>query len=340
MVKDDNLLRKKRDELRQSHENENIQRKLQYQQALMSESSDDESHQDPTFDDPLPSCSTYLDDLFINTRSTSQQSYDSQENEDIKFPKVKVRNSCKDINEKIIRCTIQCLADYKVSPDDIAGIIVNTANIIFDQQWEMEEKRNEYASDDSDDEEVVEPNTSGKRRKYAKDLTNVFPSRRTINRYLEDASYMNLLMVAEELLNKCGDDVVTVGLDDTTKAAGHKLYNVKADHITISGPDRSRKTMTTGYTENVSHSGADGAASYELKLRCLALLADSDVEDIKSSIDFWMTDRAGDCTTLLQHLGVTEEKILKCSAHIILGADHAADKVFKNTEQKSVFRNY
>ena len=100
---------------------------------------------------------------------------------------------------------------------------------------------------------------------------------------------MNLLMIAEELLNKCGDHVVTVGLDDTTKVAGHKLYDVKADHITISGPARSRKTMTTGYTENVSHSGADGAASYKLKLKCLTLLADSDVEDIKSSIDLWMT---------------------------------------------------
>jgi hypothetical protein len=95
---------------------------------------------------------------------------------------------------------------------------------------------------------------------------------------------MNLLMVAEELINK-GDNVVTVGLDDTTKAAGHKLYDVKADHITNSGPRMPRKTMTTGYTENVSHSAADGAASYELKLKCLAVLADCDIDDITSSID-------------------------------------------------------
>jgi maleate cis-trans isomerase len=47
-----------------------------------------------------------------------------------------------------------------------------------------------------------------------------------------------------------------------------------------------------------------------------------------------VSDRAGDCATLLENIGVTEEKILKCSAHIILGADHAADKVFKHTEQK------
>ena len=89
---------------------------------------------------------------------------------------------------------------------------------------------------------------------------------------------MNLLMVAEELINK-GENVITVGLDDTTKAPGHELYDVKADHITIKGPNATRKTMTTGYTENVSHTGADGAAAYELKLKCLAvLLANCDVE--------------------------------------------------------------
>ena len=47
-------------------------------------------------------------------------------------------------------------------------------------------------------------------------------------------------MVTEELVNK-GENVVTVGLDDTTQAAGHKSYDVKADHITISGPVVPRK---------------------------------------------------------------------------------------------------
>ena len=99
----------------------------------------------------------------------------------------------------------------------------------------------------SDDEETAKPIVgTSKRRMAARDLAYVYPSRRTISRYLEDASYMNLLMVAEELVNK-GDNVV--GLDDTTKAAGHKFYYVKADHITISGPDVPRKTMTTGYRE-------------------------------------------------------------------------------------------
>ena len=40
----------------------------------------------------------------------------------------------------------------------------------------------------------------------------------------------------------------------------------------------SRKTMTTGYSENITHSGADGTAAYERKLKCLAVLTDCDVE--------------------------------------------------------------
>ena len=64
------------------------------------------------------------------------------------------------------------------------------------------------------------------------------------------------------MLNK-GDNLVTVGLDDTTKAAGHKLYDIKADHITVKGPNQNRKSFTTGYAENISHSGEDGGAAYE-----------------------------------------------------------------------------
>ena len=42
-------------------------------------------------------------------------------------------------------------------------------------------------------------------------------------------------MLAEFMLNK-KDNVVIVGLDDTKKSAGHKLHNIKADHIAIKGP--------------------------------------------------------------------------------------------------------
>lgn len=47
------------------------------------------------------------------------------------------------------------------------------------------------------------------------------------------------LYATDTLLNN-GGGIVTVGIDNTTKAAGHKVYNVKADHITVAGPDRKR----------------------------------------------------------------------------------------------------
>ena len=68
------------------------------------------------------------------------------------------------------------------------------------------------------------------------------------------------------------------------------MYDVKADHITIKGPSSKRISLTTGYVENISHSGEDGAKAYEFKLNCLAILANSTVDELKSEIDFWMTD--------------------------------------------------
>ena len=128
--------------------------------------------------------------------------------------------------------------------------------------------------------------------------------------------------------------MVTVVLDNTTKAASNKLYDVKADHITVNGPDDKRKTLTTGYLKNVSYSGADGAAAYKYRLRCLAILGDTDVEEIKTAVDFWMTDRAGNCGKFLAVLGFDKKNVLKCCAHTLLEIDHAIDKVFRDTEIK------
>ena len=41
--------------------------------------------------------------------------------------------------------------------------------------------------------------------------------------------------------------------------------------MTFEGPSMSRKIMTTGYSENITHSGADGTAAYELKMKSLAV---------------------------------------------------------------------
>ena len=195
----------------------------------------------------------------------------------------------------------------------------------------------EDSDDDSDSNEIElseSSNASTKRRRSNTNLTYVFPSNRCIDLYLEDASYLNLRKTAKMMLEKDQGDVVTVGYDDFTKAAGYGTIRGKADHITINGPNKKRTILTTGFSENIGHSGAEGAQGYEYKLKCLAVLGGCSFEDIKTAIDFWMSDRAGDCATFLESLDVENEKVLKCCAHLILGVDHACDKVFKSTEQK------
>ena len=104
------------------------------------------------------------------------------------------------ITNTAIRCSVQCLANFKVSPSNL-GIIVNTPNIVFGQEWDLPEETSGESNVDneSDDEEtaIVIVGTF-ECRMGARDLTYVYPSHRTISRYLEDASYMNRLMVAEE----------------------------------------------------------------------------------------------------------------------------------------------
>ena len=95
-----------------------------------------------------------------------------------------------------------------------------------------------------------------------------------------------------------------------------------------------RNTFTTGLSERVGHKGKDHAQVYEEKLKCLAVLSETTVGELKEFIDFWMSDRASDNATMFSHLGIAEERVLKCCAHIILGIDNAADKKFKIAEQK------
>jgi hypothetical protein len=330
--------KKKCDEAKESRQNEQIVRQLQYAEAVEPESEYQSSAVDVDFT-PSSSSTSHKKDVECSkrvTRSTVAETVTTSEEREIQFPQMPVRKSRKCIDERIIRCNVQCLAEFNVSRDDVAGIMIKTANIIFGQNWirktRLEDDEDDWSEEETDDTDSEHHNA--KRRRSAKDLTNVFPSNRCIDKYLEDAAYMNLKMAAEYLINKDETDVITVGLDDTTKAAGHKSFDVKTDHITISGPSKPKKALTTGYLENVSHSGSDGASAYEFKLKCLSVLADCSVEELKGSIDFWITDRAGDCATMLQNLGVEDEKILKCCAHLILGIDHACDKVFKETEQK------
>jgi hypothetical protein len=134
---------------------------------------------------------------------------------------------------------------------------------------------------------------------------DVLPSRRTIKRYLDDASYPHEF-VAQQLLNN-GDHVVTLGLDDATKAAGHRHYVVKGYHISIVEPTGTRHACTEKMLFRRM-----------TLLRCLAVLSQCSVEELKNQIYFWMSDRATDCDIMFDHLEVDPNKRLKCYAHIIL----------------------
>ena len=68
-------------------------------------------------------------------------------------------------------------------------------------------------------------------------------------------------------------------------------------------------------------------------MECLALLRNSTEEEIKESVNFFVTDRASDCSTKLHHLDVDKSKSLKCSAHLILGVDYACEQLFMKAGQ-------
>lgn len=288
-----------------------------------------EAEDDKEFDDKFRKYKPMSTSSNILTRSSKTTS-ENTKNQTGAIPKIKIKTSSKYLNENVMRCAVECYSKYKVSANDLAGIMVDTSNIVYEQQW----VRGQLSSDNetSSEDEMQSPNEKKRRRKKDNNPYR-FPSRRTLNKWLEDASYLNLKSAGEHIFNK-QDSTVTIGLDDTTKAAGHKTFDVKADHITIHGPSQEKKLFTTGFIENKSHEGKISAETYEYKLKCMAVLCNSSLDEIKEYIDFWMTDRASDCSTMLDNMSIEDDKKIKCSAHIILGIDNAADKIFKNTEEK------
>ena len=176
---------------------------------------------------------------------------------------------------------MQCVSEFKVSHADISGIVVRSANMIFGQNWQIssdvsvdeDDEANQSDADSGDENTATSSTTLIRKRKSVGDLTYIFPSKRCIAMYLQDAYLLNMKHVVSYLTNK-GDNVITVGLDDTTKAVGFKMYDIKAAHITVHGPE-GKKSLTTGFMENASHFGEDSAATYEEKLKILAILGNS-----------------------------------------------------------------
>ena len=74
-------------------------------------------------------------------------------------------------------------------------------------------------------------------------------------------SILSLCHVCQSIINSKPDESLTWGVDDTTKAAGHRLYDVKTDHIAVMSQTKEKRTLTTGFIPNVSHRSEDSTAS-------------------------------------------------------------------------------
>jgi hypothetical protein len=134
--------------------------------------------------------------------------------------------------------------------------------------------------------------------------------------------------------DKDEDTVVTFGVDDTTKAAGMRSYDVKGTHTTFQTKDGQRSTCTTGFQENIAHTAAAAAESMQFTMDVLGILAGTDGGMMKEMIGFWMSDRALDVDPSLEKPGVEPRRRLKCYAHITLCMciDEAIEKVLKDHE--------
>ena len=116
-----------------------------------------------------------------------------------------------------------------MSTREVCKVMKNVANMIFQQDWMLAEEKTandeikdgEDCASSSDDDEEIETDAD-----KPADLTYTLPSRRSIMRYLEDASLLSLKYVVDKIIDH-DSSVMTVGLDDTTKAAGHRMYDVR-----------------------------------------------------------------------------------------------------------------
>ena len=148
------------------------------------------------------------------------------------------------------------------------------------------------------------------------DLSLTLLSARTIHNHIEDQAILSLWHVADEIkASQTRSAVVTLGWDDTVKKAGHHRHDIKAGHVTIVETDKKRSTFSTGLYENISHSGEDSSVTIDMVMENLAVLTDVSKDELYSFIDFWINDRAGDNTKMLDKLGVETEKrlFLQCS---------------------------
>ena len=252
-------------------------------------------------------------------------------------PSIPVRIGYRSVDPRICQLLVDLESKFGIEARRSRQVLAHIANSdLFQQQWEIKDWEEEEENNNSEEGDLNEPNKK-KRKRFTDDMTFVLPTRRTVAQYVKDAALLNFKHVADKLItgNSEANTTITFGSDDTKKAAGHKTIDVKTGHITVVksvGEKSTRETFSTGYLENISHSGEDNAAGVENWITQMSLLTDVPYQEILDMFDFWMNDRAGDSDACLDEIGVETEKRLKCNAHILLCIDQAMDKVFKDFE--------
>ena len=247
-----------------------------------------------------------------------------------------VRTSLKNIDSTIIEVMVDMESQFGVEQRQVAPLLAHIMNKLAGQKWEVPTEETEILECDD-----TEPDQRLRKRKKTRDLTFVLPSRTCLRKKLEDAALMNFKFVAETIeKTHVAGGTVTSGWDDTVKAAGHRLHDVKSGRITCvttkvddeGNEKKVRQSFTTGFLPNISHTGQDSAVAVQSAISQMAVLCNVKFEEMTDFIDFYMNDRAGDSDTMLDELDVSEEKRLKCNAHTILCIQNAVDKVFKDSE--------
>ena len=310
--------------LKEKRENKEEEIRIEEQERLEEEARESKESEERTQDDEK-------DESFYGKSKTPYESLP----ESTYFPKIPARSGYRSINKDIMETLIVMESVYKVPARKSLHLLAYIGKKLFNQDWFVPEGEREEDIRLEGKKRRGE-NEQPKKKKHKPspdDLINALPSRQSVAAGVKDFALLSFADMAESIEGAHNDGaVVTYGTDDTVKAAGKKKVDMKTNHITIINEEHDRQTFTSGFYENASHGGEFAAETIRHDITKMAIITGNSYADMLTYIDFFMTDRAADATTMLDHLGIDEDKRLKCNAHIMLGVDVAIDKVLKDTE--------
>ena len=216
-----------------------------------------------------------LRDILQSRRSkgTKQRSADQQE-----WPQIEARDGYRKMNVKVMEVLMVLVSTYKVSENKAAACLQMVLNTLCSQNLLLPSPQVVEMEDD--------PDPSSTRSWAVGDLTHTLPTPQTIHKWIEDGAILSLWHVADEMkvTSEKSNTATTLGTDDTVKAQGFRRADVKTGNVTIIEQQAGKKVRSNyylGYYPNISHSGADSAITVNTVLDMLALVSDSEPDEIK-----------------------------------------------------------